>query len=147
MHPHTITYLTLSQGSAKCEGGSQGEPIERCMHCFRDFPLSDIVNHSNSCQEDMLGPRERFKEFLPSVHDVSPSHSSYSSHFSHPSQMDPMALSVLTETQLQAVQYVMDRSKFDSESVYSELLSRVVSLGYSKRDLEMSVPPFYCLPL
>ena len=54
--------------------GSQdvwGEPVERCMHCFRDFPLSMLVKHSAKCEGDMLGSRERFKKFLPSVHDVS----------------------------------------------------------------------------
>lgn len=53
--------------------GSQeewGEPLERCMHCFRDFPLSVLVNHSAKCTGDMLGSRERFKGFLPSIHDV-----------------------------------------------------------------------------
>ena len=47
-----------------------GEPVERCMHCFRDFPLSKLVAHSQKCEGDMLGPRERFRGFLPSVHDV-----------------------------------------------------------------------------
>ena len=48
-----------------------GEPFERCMHCFKDFPLSKMVQHSRKCRGDMLGSRERFKNFLPSVHDVS----------------------------------------------------------------------------
>ena len=48
-----------------------GEPLERCMHCFKDFPLSKIIEHSRKCKGDMLGSRERFKNFLPSVHDVS----------------------------------------------------------------------------
>ena len=48
-----------------------GEPLERCMHCFKDFPLSKMVEHSRKCRGDMLGSRERFKNFLPSVHDVS----------------------------------------------------------------------------
>ena len=47
-----------------------GEPLERCMHCFKDFPLSKIVEHSRKCRGDMLGSRERFRNFLPSVHDV-----------------------------------------------------------------------------
>ena len=46
------------------------EPLERCMHCFRDFPLRELVNHSAKCTGDMLGSRDRFKEFLPSIHDV-----------------------------------------------------------------------------
>ena len=48
-----------------------GEPLERCMHCFKDFPLSKMVDHTRKCRGDMLGSRERFKNFLPSVHDVS----------------------------------------------------------------------------
>ena len=48
-----------------------GEPVERCMHCFKDFPLSKLVLHSSKCTGDMLGSKERFKNFLPSVHDVS----------------------------------------------------------------------------
>ena len=48
-----------------------GEPFERCMHCFKDFPLSKMVQHSRKCRGDMLGSRERFRNFLPSVHDVS----------------------------------------------------------------------------
>ena len=54
--------------------GSQdvwGEPVERCMHCFKDFPLSALVEHSRKCTGDMLGSRDRFKGFLPSIHDVS----------------------------------------------------------------------------
>ena len=53
--------------------GSQdvwGEPVERCMFCFKDFPLSALVKHSQKCTGDMLGSLERFKSFLPSVHDV-----------------------------------------------------------------------------
>ena len=48
-----------------------GEPLERCMNCFKDFPLSKLVHHSNRCTEEMLGPKNRFKNFIPSVHDVS----------------------------------------------------------------------------
>ena len=54
--------------------GSQdvwGEPVERCMHCFMDFPLSVLVEHSRRCMGDLSGPRERLKGFLPSIHDVS----------------------------------------------------------------------------
>ncbi len=47
-----------------------GEPVERCMHCFKDYPLSKIVRHSNKCKEELLGNKDRFKSFLPSVHDV-----------------------------------------------------------------------------
>ena len=48
-----------------------GEAVERCMHCFRDFPVSRLVIHSVKCEGDMLGEQKnRFKDFLPSVHDV-----------------------------------------------------------------------------
>ena len=47
------------------------EPLERCMMCFCDFPLSKLISHASHCTEDMLGSRERFKDFLPSAHDVS----------------------------------------------------------------------------
>jgi len=53
-------------------GGEEewGEPVERCMNCFKDFPLSKLVRHSNKCKEELLGSKDRFKDFLPSVHDV-----------------------------------------------------------------------------
>lgn len=41
------------------------------MHCFRDFPISELVRHMPGCTGDMCGPKERFKGFVPSVHDVS----------------------------------------------------------------------------
>ena len=47
------------------------EVLERCMHCFRDFPISELVRHMPDCTGDMCGPKERFKGFVPSVHDVS----------------------------------------------------------------------------
>ena len=50
--------------------------------------------------------------------------------------MDPMALSVLNETQMAAVEYVMKRSKDESEHVYSDLKSKVLALGYTEKDLE-----------
>ena len=49
---------------------SERETLERCMHCFKDFSLSAIVQHSDMCTEAMLGPMDRFKDFIPSVHDV-----------------------------------------------------------------------------
>ena len=51
------------------------------MHCFRDFPLSLLVNHFTTCTGDMLGSRERFKGFIPSIHDVSKP--MYSSHYEY----------------------------------------------------------------
>ena len=53
--------------------GSQevwGEPVERCIHCFRDFPISVLVGHSAKCQGDLSGSRKRLQGFTPSVHDV-----------------------------------------------------------------------------
>ena len=44
-------------------------------------------------------------------------------------QIDPITLSVLTETQSKAVDYVRMKSKKDSESVYTPLLKRVLQLG------------------
>ena len=48
-----------------------GEVLERCMHCFKDFPVSELIHHTQNCNGDMSGPRERFQGFTPSVHDVS----------------------------------------------------------------------------
>ena len=47
-----------------------------------------------------------------------------------------MSLAVLNETQMSAVEHVMKISKKESESVYTRLRDRVVSLGYTERDLE-----------
>lgn len=46
--------------------------MERCIHCFKDFPLSRLVVHAEKCRGDMLRKMGggRFKVFLPSVHDV-----------------------------------------------------------------------------
>ena len=51
--------------------GAMADPLERCMHCFRDFPLSELVSHASRCDGEMLGTKERYKDFLPSAHDVS----------------------------------------------------------------------------
>ena len=50
---------------------SSKDQLERCMYCFKDFPVSKLIHHSQRCDGDMSGPRERFQGFLPSVHDVS----------------------------------------------------------------------------
>ncbi len=42
------------------------------MKCFCDFPVSELVMHGMKCEGGLLGSIERFKDFLPSVHDVSP---------------------------------------------------------------------------
>ena len=47
-----------------------------------------------------------------------------------------MSLAVLNETQMSAVEHVMEISKKESESVYTQLRDRVVGLGYTERDLE-----------
>ena len=117
-----------------------GEPLERCMHCFKDFPLSKMVEHSRKCRGDMLGSRERFKNFLPSVHDVCCTvlvlRFSHFSFFFGFLQLDPMSLAVLNEAQMRAVEYVMEISKKESESVYTQLRDRVIGLGYTEHDLE-----------
>ena len=61
-------------GEVGVVGGEEewGEPVERCMHCFQDFPLRVMVEHSSRCRGDALGERDRFQNFIPSVHDVSP---------------------------------------------------------------------------
>ena len=41
------------------------------MYCFKDFPVRKLILHSQKCDGDMSGPRERFQSFVPSVHDVS----------------------------------------------------------------------------
>ena len=41
------------------------------MYCFKDFPVSKLNSHSQRCNGDMSGLRERFQGFLPSVHEVS----------------------------------------------------------------------------
>ena len=51
-------------------------------------------------------------------------------------QLDPMSLAVLNEAQMRAVEYVMEISKKESESVYKQLRDRVVGLGYTENDLE-----------
>ena len=50
--------------------------------------------------------------------------------------MDPMVLSVLNDTQMRAVEYVVQQSKRDSEHTYPALKAKVKRLGYSEKDLE-----------
>lgn len=61
-----------STGAVASSQDAGGEGVERCIHCFRDFPLSKLVVHAEKCRGDMLGEArgDRFKAFLPSVHDV-----------------------------------------------------------------------------
>ena len=47
-----------------------------------------------------------------------------------------MALTVLTDTQMSAVEYVLRKSKEASEKVYSKLLKKVIRLGFTEKDLE-----------
>jgi len=47
-----------------------------------------------------------------------------------------MAMSVLTDTQREAVDYVLQHSEADSRKVFPRLLKRVKNLGYDEKDLE-----------
>ena len=47
-----------------------------------------------------------------------------------------MALTVLTDTQMSAVEYVLRKSKEASEKVYPQLLKKVIRLGFTEKDLE-----------
>ena len=40
------------------------------MYCFRDFPLSRLAAHMMKCNDGLSGPKERFANFIPSVHEV-----------------------------------------------------------------------------
>ena len=51
-------------------------------------------------------------------------------------QLDAMSLAVLNDAQMRAVEYVMDVSRKESESVYTKLRDRIIELGYSEHDLE-----------
>ena len=51
-------------------------------------------------------------------------------------QLDPMALTALTDTQMSAVEYVLRKSKEASEKVYPQLLNKVLRLGFTEKDLE-----------
>ena len=47
-----------------------------------------------------------------------------------------MALSVLNDAQTRAVEYVIQRSKMDSERTRSSLKAKVERLGFTEKDLE-----------
>ena len=76
-HRSELSLIFLLLQESELEAGTLGkqtvgeEPEERCMFCFKDFPLSVLVEHSEKCTGDMLGSTKRFKSFLPSIHDVS----------------------------------------------------------------------------
>lgn len=93
------------------------------MYCFKDFPVSKLIRHSQKCDGDMSGPRERFQGFLPSVHDLSAISS----------------VAILNDTQQAALQYVISRSARDSKKVSAGLLARVQRLGYSENDLKRTL--------
>ncbi|KAL5470702.1 hypothetical protein EMCRGX_G028707 [Ephydatia muelleri] len=112
-HIHTCTHHITD--------GSQGA-LERCMHCFRDFPLSSLVHHTAVCTEGLSGPKERFKGFIPSVHDL-----------------DATAIAVLNDTQRRAVDYVIERSRADSERAYPSLVKRACALGYLEKDVQRTL--------
>ena len=56
--------------------------------------------------------------------------------FLHLHQLDPMALTVLTDTQMSAVEYVLKNSKEASQRVFPQLLKKVLQLGFTEKDLE-----------
>ena len=45
-------------------------------------------------------------------------------------------LTVLTDTQMSAMEYVLRKSKEASERVYPKLLKKVLRLGFTETDLE-----------
>ena len=47
-----------------------------------------------------------------------------------------MALTVLTDTQMSAVEYVLKKSKEASQKVFPQLLKKVLKLGFTEKDLE-----------
>lgn len=53
--------------------------------------------------------------------------------------MDPLAVSVLTGVQEEAVDFVRRRSKEDSSKLYPALCKKVVKLGYTPKDLQKLV--------
>ena len=76
-HRNELPLISLLFQESELEASTLGsqnvweDPEERCMFCFKDFPLSVLVEHSDKCTGDMLGSTKRFKSFLPSIHDVS----------------------------------------------------------------------------
>ena len=65
-------YFLKSQHAAGTAVSLSPEPLEKCIKCFQDFPLSQLITHSASCTGAILGDNnERFKDFVPSVYDVS----------------------------------------------------------------------------
>ena len=47
-----------------------------------------------------------------------------------------MTLTVLTDTQMSAMEYVLKKSKKASEKVLPQLLKKVLRLGFTEKDLE-----------
>ena len=47
-----------------------------------------------------------------------------------------MTLTVLTDTQMSAMEYVLKKSKKASEKVFPQLLKKVLRLGFTEKDLE-----------
>ena len=75
-------------------------------------------------QGDLLrhGDEERFKHFIPSVLDL-----------------DAISCSVLNDMQQRAVEYVLSKSKIDSDKIYPYLKCRVRHLGYENIDLDRTL--------
>ena len=51
-------------------------------------------------------------------------------------QLDPMALAVLNDTQMSAVEHILKVSKKATESLLPRLKEKVLRLGYTEKDLE-----------
>ena len=69
--PYCLLQEDSRDGVSSGSQSSSTELLERCMYCFKDFPVSKLIRHAQKCDGDMSGPRERFHGFLPSIHDVS----------------------------------------------------------------------------
>ena len=69
--PYCLLQENSRDGVSSESQSSSTELLERCMYCFKDFPVSKLIRHAQKCDGDMSGPRERFHGFLPSIHDVS----------------------------------------------------------------------------
>lgn len=51
-------------------------------------------------------------------------------------KLDATAMVVLNDTQRQAVDYVIERSRADSDRVYPSLVRRACALGYLEKDVQ-----------
>jgi hypothetical protein len=97
-HPNHLT-----QDGITCYS-QDSKVLERCMFCFKDFLLSQLASHMMKCNDSLSGPKERFANFIPSVHEL-----------------DSLAMAGLTETQQRAVNYVLEQSQQATERVLPSL--------------------------